>query len=352
MASSPVTSQIPSSFYSTRKEVICKTTGVDEATQNLILAYLAPSVEVRLWESRPQEVLEKGKMRLDYAKTEKYTYVGAAEYEVTFNGWKLTSTQIVTTLFQQHPRHTPFNLLDVGAGNNDFIQGVKKQGKAAGITVTGYAVSASDMRRFNFRQEENYQVWNAEEVLTNPVLRGKKYQLITCITTCHCLTDTLGTLAQLYSMLEPGGILLADDIACYGLQERFEPWVAYLNEVGYQIVAGYDRSTQLHTAPAPQGKRKLLPRVGWLSFLLIQKTHPELNWEIGYNPEQFWPAGEFRHRALYHHGIPQTASEMERSKAVILASLEVPIFTSPWKHEHVLMKPETISPLLNALIKN
>lgn len=278
---------------------------------------------IKVGERPPKEISLYGRGRFIEAKRAKYIFAGAKEYSVFFRPFIMSSTHILSICLFYHTNNQCFNLLDVGTGDGQFLSFAEKMGCEKNKRVEAYGVSASDMRKNKNIKDDLYIIWNAEEILQHPTLSTKQFHLITALTTFHCFSDSLGTLSQLYRMLAPNGILWVDDIPCYGLQDELSEWISSLIAKGYHIIAGYESikmTNQGRRCDSGYSRSKLRNPLGWISFLLIQKTHPTLDLGVFYNDRMVFPESKQRKRVTYSFGEPLSDCKLMRLKTIVEAN--------------------------------
>ncbi len=226
-----------------------------------------PSVfnhQQRFDENRPLTVLEKINEKFEHAqKIEHYPVQLQEVYEFGFSSRNcgLTSEDFLSYM-KRNCFSKPWKVLDVGAGSGNFINGIMQWNGL--IEATG--ISASDLRSSQ-PKKGNYLLGNAELILEHPELKHQRFSGIVSAYTMMHLVDPLGTLSQLYEMLEPGGVLCVDSFTCYGLNGYLTSIIEFLNKQGYHISCGL--------SDEDNSKGKFL-------FLFIEKTNDHLNFPVKY----------------------------------------------------------------------
>ena len=166
----------------------------------------------------------------------------------------------------------PYLHLDIGGGSGDFALALEESGKKMGRSVEGHTVSASDLRAARSQvRDDRYHICNASQILTYQPIVSRLWNSIVCMTTMVYLEDNAKNLAEFHELLAPGGLLLVDAPEFLGIHEGLQEMVEFLNEVGYAVIAFYEEDdTRLHT----------------ISTIILQKTHPHLNFPITYDKER------------------------------------------------------------------
>lgn len=115
----------------------------------------------------------------------------------------------------------PFRLLDVGAGEGRFLERMRSLRAPGSICTVGVSAQVYDAALASMPNAELRCV-NAECLLETVSFQGelrssKLYDLILSAESFRHFQDPLGTLAQLFQLLRPGGVLAVDRLNVSGL---------------------------------------------------------------------------------------------------------------------------------------
>ena len=239
----------------------------------------------------------------------------------------------VSHLFLQHMRskNTPSYLhLDIGGGSGDFALALEQSGKKMGCSVEGHTVSASDLRAVNSQvSDERYHICNASQILNYSPIASRAWNSITCITTMVYFEDNFKNLADFYELLAPGGLLVANSLYFLGIHKQVKEIVEFLNEMGYAIIAFYQ-------------KRDLLRH--HISTIILQKTHPHLNFPILYDKDRPYVSDHGNYRALYalDDRFIKTKNEKARQK-------QISVILHRWGNKLVMEDSKSVFPKTHSL---
>ncbi len=198
----------------------------------------SPKEKLPLYLTRPEEVQRAIEENFAIAsKIKWYKNLGAKEYRFELMEVKPDSDKIVTKIvFSDEilkrvvPRDS--KLLDIGTGNGEFL--LQAEGK---FKVIATGISANDFRNSGNPPipDQQYQVANVENIST---WSNEKYKTITGSWIGNHLTDSLGTIEQLYNNhLEEGGYMIIHKLNVHcGEQinpiQFMEELVDHLNQTG------------------------------------------------------------------------------------------------------------------------
>lgn len=149
----------------------------------------------------------------------------------------IAGSDLVATCVADH-QQSPFRLLDVGAGEGRFLEVVRRSWDpqrlhAVGVSAFVYNAELASKASFEPRTV------NAERLLDSEVFQGDLdagalYDCIISAETFRHFQDPLGTLCQLFMLLQSGGVLAVDRLHVPGLgsgQRLLDWW----QQAGFEV---------------------------------------------------------------------------------------------------------------------
>lgn len=190
-----------------------------------------------MWRDRPQEISKEIDRRFDILKNNPPKYISHGRDMYTFNLHMYTSDDIISALFSPDPKRH-YTILDVGAGTGAMSKKIAKVNPDKDITLN--AVSAYDYRSQDYPIEGiNYLAPADAENIANYYSPNSQDLIISNLTMVH-LVDPLGTIAQMYEILAPEGLMVLDSFSLPGINDKLPSLIQFLREQGYEVSADYE----------------------------------------------------------------------------------------------------------------
>lgn len=129
-------------------------------------------------------------------------------------------------------------VLDIGTGAGNFILAANQLDKK--IQTTGITAVSFLSEKSALTIDENYLIYNAEELFSHPKIQEMQFDCIVSHATFMHFVDPMGALILAYAALKQDGLLLVDEFSISGLEQHYPSFISYLEKQGYQIIADYN----------------------------------------------------------------------------------------------------------------
>lgn len=227
-----------------------------------------------LWRDRPLSVRQKIRQGFQSARREEHQgfgYIFTGDKQYSYFNRAINTTELFDTLTEGGTND--INILDVGTGDGQLLKFVTEHNSH----VRPHGISAHEFRtQSNIAKHQadgiDLKIRNAE-TLSN-YTQPNSYDAIVSRETMIHLIDPLGSLAQMYEAVKPGGIILLDSFDINGISGGVVAIVEFLKQQGYAVMADYDYSLE---------GNKLKPTR--LNSLIIKKTKTHLQLPVTYDTE-------------------------------------------------------------------
>ncbi len=262
-----------------------------------------------LWQERPPELqdrIAKVFSTMNPDTVSGFIWHGSEKYYFGSKG-KVSAQDVVLAIINEKPSG-PIDVLDIGPGTGKFIEWLNhtyNHSRSDSPKLIPHAIGAHTYWRSPQELAViGMKIGNAENLLQ--YFAPNSMDVVVSQMTFMHLVDRLGTLAQAYEVLKPGGVLMVDELESPGLEGQQPALVNYLNSHGYQVAATYDyRIYGEEVRPCR------------FNSLVIRKTKPFLELPIKYNGLTKY-SGLTKGRAQYALTAPlTTASEVKLSAKMV-----------------------------------
>lgn len=191
--------------------------------------------------SRPSHYLCEGELTSDYRFADSIHADGSRNW--------VSAIKIIDGMIERRSQEAlgdegsgrPLTVLDVGTGYGQFLN-VLQADYGAAVEVAG--ITAYDYRQGKQSPGQTYVVGNAEYP-TEHFEAASQDVIISELTLCH-MADGLGTLSELYTLLKPGGVLIAGGFELRGLKGMEDAVLNNIAHSGVPLFATYHYTLNEH----------------------------------------------------------------------------------------------------------
>jgi SAM-dependent methyltransferase len=179
-----------------------------------------------------QYIVDQNFIELTNMTESGYLFTGSEDYSFNFFTKVLIKASAIIEQMIAAPHDGPVHVLDIGAGDFQFVDSTQKKHWDA---VKVYGIGASDLFRTAKNIDEYHVINNAENL--SRVFAQQFFDIIVSRATFMHFIDPVDSLCQAYEKLAPGGTLLIDILPIPGCEAHLKDIVDYIRKKGYLILA-------------------------------------------------------------------------------------------------------------------